>query len=278
MTTTTENSSRNKAIAWTAGVHILLLLVFFLVSFTLRQEEPIQPEPGMEVNLGTDADGSGDDQPMDVNDPAPDMKSVAFKSAAQMSSAANEMMTSEDADAPVVNNPTPNKNTNRNNTRVTTPVRTRDNAADNNTTRPQRPRYVYSGATGNGGNSARENHPGTSEGNTTGNGDRGVPGGTPGADNYTGSPGSGGGGIGHNLGGRDISPRSFSAEFREGGTVVIRVTVNREGQIVNKVVKSSPSAELTRIAMQKLNQAKFTKNPNAAPEQIGLVTIKFKAR
>lgn len=278
MTTTTENSSRNKAIAWTAGVHILLLLVFFLVSFTLKQDEPIQPELGMEVNLGTGADGSGDDQPMDINDPAPDMKSAAFKSAAQMSSSANEMMTSEEHDAPVVNNPNTTKTANRNNTRVTTPTRTNDNAADNNTNRPQRPRYVYNGATGTGGNSAAENRAGTSEGNTTGPGDRGVPGGTPGADNYTGNPGQGGLGIGHNLSGRDISPRSFSAEFREGGTVVIRVTVNREGQIVNKVVKSSPSAELTRIAMQKLSQAKFSRNPDAAPEQIGLITIKFKAR
>jgi TonB family protein len=278
MTTTTEKNYNGRAIAWTVGVHALLLLMFFLVSYTLPADEPIQPELGMEVNLGTDADGSGDDQPMDVNDPAPDMKSVAYKSAAQMSSTANEMMTSEDADAPVVNNPTPTKTVNRNNTRVTTPVRTNQTATDNNTARPQRPRYVYNGATGTGGNSASENHPGTSEGNTTGPGDRGVPSGTPGADNYTGSPGSGGGGIGHNLSGRDISPRSFSAEFREGGTVVIRVTVNREGQIVNKVVKSSPSAELTRIALQKLGQAKFSKNPDAAPEQIGLVTIKFKAR
>lgn len=278
MTKTGEKNYNPKAIAWTVGVHALLLLMFFLVSYTLPADEPIQPELGMEVNLGTDFDGSGDDQPMDINDPANDAKSAAYKTAAQQSSTAGDMMTTDETDAPVVNNPNTVKNNNRNNTRVTTPVKTMQNATDNNTNRTQRPRYVYSGATGTGGNRASENHAGTSEGNTTGSGDRGVPGGTPGAENYTGNPGTGGGGIGHNLGGRNITPRTFSAEFREGGTVVIRVTVNRDGQIVNKVVKSSPSSELTRIAMQKLSQARFDKKPDAAPEQIGEVRFNFKAR
>lgn len=277
-TMTSESQLNGRALGWAIGVHVLLLVLFYFWLINRPTQEPVLPELGMEVNLGTDADGSGDDQPMAIEDPAPDMKANAYKSVAQQSSAASDMMTTDENDAPVVNTPNVNKNTNRNNTRVTTPTRNNQNAADNNTSRPQRPRYVYSGATGTGGNRASENHPGTSEGNTTGSGDRGVPGGTPGADNYTGTPGAGGGGIGHNLSGRDISPKQFAAEFREGGTVVIRVTVNREGQIVNKVVKSSPSAELTRIAMQKISQAKFSRNPNAAPEQIGDVTIKFKAR
>ena len=188
------------------------------------------------------------------------------------------MMTTDEADAPVVNNPSTNKKVTPNNTNVNNRVRTNQTAAENNTTRTQRPRYQYTGATGTGGNRASENHSGTSEGNTTRSGDRGVPGGTPGAENYTGTPGNGGGGIGHNLGGRDISPKTFSAEFREGGTVVIRVTVNREGQIVNKTVVSASSSELRGIALQKIGQARFSKNPDAAPEQIGLVTIKFKSR
>jgi TonB family protein len=275
---TSESQVNGRALGWAVGVHVLLLVLFYFWLFSRPAQEPVLPELGMEVNLGTDADGSGDDQPMSIHDPAPDMKAAAYKSAAQQSSAANEMMTTDETDAPSVNNPNSNRNTNSNNTRVVTPTRNNQNAADNNTSRPQRPRYVYSGATGTGGNRASENRPGTSEGNTTGNGDRGVPGGTPGADNYTGTPGAGGGGIGHNLAGRDISPKQFAAEFREGGKVVIRVTVNREGQIVSKVVRSSPSAELTRIALQKIGQAKFSKNPNATPEQIGDVTINFKAR
>src|ERR1043165_4840360 len=248
MVATTEQKYNSKAIAWTVGIHAVLLLLFFLWKYQLPVNEPDLPELGMEVNLGTDADGSGTDQPMSVNDPAPDMKATDYKSAAKQSSSAKELMTTDEKDAPAVNNPSTAKTETRNNTRVTTNTRTNQQAADNNNTRPRNPRYVYTGATGTGGNSASENHPGTSEGNTTGNGDRGVPGGTPGATNYTGSPGAGGGGIGHNLTGRNITPRQFSAEFREGGKVVIRVTVNRDGQIVSKVVVRSSSQELSRIA------------------------------
>ena len=227
MTTTTEQPYNGRAIGWTVGVHALLLLLFFFFKYSLPTQETPIAELGMEVNLGTSDDGSGDDQPMSVEDPAPNTPSSAYRSVAQQSSESNEMETSDETDAPAINNPNPNRNTNRNNTRVTTPTRNNQNAADNNTARPRQPRYVYNGATGTGGNRASENHPGTSEGNTTGNGDRGVPGGTPGADNYTGSPGPGTGGIGHNLSGRNINPRQFSAEFREGGKVVVRVTVNR---------------------------------------------------
>jgi hypothetical protein len=278
MNNTSEQEYKGKAAAWTAGVHVLLLLMFFLVSYTLPADEPVEPELGMEVNLGTDLDGYGDDQPMSVEDPAPDMRAADYKSAAQQSSAASDMETTDEADAPTVNIPNTNRNNNNNNTRVNNRTRTNQQAADNNTSRPRQPRYVYSGATGRGGNSASENHPGSSEGNTTGNGDRGVPGGTPGADNYTGSPGPGTGGIGHNLAGRNISPRQFAAEFREGGTVVIRVTVNRAGQIVNKTVVSFSSSQLKAIALQKLSQAKFDPKPDAAPEQIGEVRFNFKAR
>ena len=278
MTTTTEQPYNGRAIGWTVGVHALLLLLFFFFKYSLPTQETPIAELGMEVNLGTSDDGSGDDQPMSVEDPAPNTPSSAYRSVAQQSSESNEMETSDEADAPAINNPNPNRNTNRNNRRVTTPTRNNQNAADNNTARPRQPRYVYNGATGTGGNRASENHPGTSEGNTTGNGDRGVPGGTPGADNYTGSPGPGTGGIGHNLSGRNINPRQFSAEFREGGKVVVRVTVNRAGQIVSKTIKTSPSAQLSQIAMQKLSQARFDAKPDAAPEQIGEVTFNFKAR
>ena len=278
MTTTTEQPYNGRAIGWTVGVHALLLLLFFFFKYSLPTQETPIAELGMEVNLGTSDDGSGDDQPMSVEDPAPNTPSSAYRSVAQQSSESNEMETSDEADAPAINNPNPNRNTNRNNTRVTTPTRNNQNAADNNTARPRQPRYVYNGATGTGGNRASENHPGTSEGNTTGNGDRGVPGGTPGADNYTGSPGPGTGGIGHNLSGRNINPRQFSAEFREGGKVVVRVTVNRAGPIVSKTIKTSPSAQLSQIAMQKLSQARFDAKPDAAPEQIGEVTFNFKAR
>lgn len=269
-----------KAAAWTVGVHIVLLLLFLLIHYSLPAAAPPVEEMGMEVNLGTDADGSGTDQPMATGDPAPDRASARYHAAAQQITEARDMAQTDDPDAPEVRPTQPNNASVRNNnTQTTTAVHNRNNQqASSNNTQQQHPRYVYNGATGNGGNGAVTDHPGTSEGNTTGNGDRGVPGGTPGATNYTGSPGNGTGGISHTISGRTISPAQFSAEFHEGGRVVVQVKVDRDGNILDKRIKSSPSSELSRIALQKLSQARFSKNANAAPEQFGTVTIVFKAR
>jgi TonB family protein len=277
--TTAERPIDIRATAWTVGVHILLFLLLMWISYSVPTSAPVE-ELGMEVNLGTSDNGSGTDQPMAVDAPSEANLAASSKAAAQEQSDARELMQSDDPDAPAVAPVTTTKPTVRHNTVANTESRSRNtqrDATDNNT-RPQQPRYVYQGSTGPGGNNAVTNRPGTSEGNTTGNGDRGVPGGTPGAANYTGSPGNGTGGISHSLSGRDISPRQFSAEFNEGGKVVIRVTVDRDGNIVDKKVKSSPSKTLSNIALQKLSQAKFSPNKDAAPQQFGEITIVFKAR
>lgn len=276
MSTYTEQPAINiKALAWTIGVHVLLLLLFLLVKYSSPVTEQPLPELGMEVNLGTDADGSGTNQPMSIEDPAAarDNTPGGSVTAAMQQS---EVLQGNDPDAPSVTT-TPATNTTAGNTgntkRTNTPA-----TNNNNTPKQQSPKYVYGGGTGKGGNSAAENAAGTSEGNTTGAGDRGVPGGTPGATNYEGSPGNGTGGISHTLGHRSISPSRFEAEFNESGTVVIRVTVDRDGNIVDKRIKSSPSHRLSQLALQKLNQAHFSKSDDAAPQQFGEITIVFKTR
>ena len=108
--------------------------------------------------------------------------------------------------------------------------------------------------------------------------DQGVQGGTPGAANYSGIPGNGTGGIGHTLSGRAISPDKFEAEFRESGKVVIHVTVDKNGNIIDKRVKTSSSPQLTKIALDKLSNARFSKSEGPEPQQFGDVTIIFKTR
>ena len=89
-------------------------------------------------------------------------------------------------------------------------------------------------------------------------------------------PGNGSGGIGHTLTGRQISPAQFEAEFKESGKVVIHVTVDKSGAIVNKRVVSSSSPQLTKIALEKLANARFSKSESTEPQQFGDVTIIFK--
>jgi TonB family protein len=278
-----KNLINNKAALWTIGVHVILLLLFILVKYSSPVAVAAVPDMGMEVNLGTDADGSGDDQPMAVGDPAADRSARRYHAPAQAEDAAKEIMQSDDADAPAIkpvqpntakhnNNAPTEKNTSRNNNQQQT-------ASNTPHTQPQRPKYTYAGSSGPGGNGAVMDKPGTGEGNTTGNGDRGVPGGTPGAANYTGNPGSGNGGFAvSGLGDRSISPAVFNAEFHEGGKVVARVTVQKDGTISSISIVKSPSAELSRIATQKLRQARFTRSSSSEQEQFGTVTIVFKAR
>jgi TonB family protein len=234
---------------------------------------------GMEVNLGTSDNGSGTDQPMDMEDPAASASSARTASSAAASNA--EVERSEDDEAPSV--ATTTQATRQRSQNNNEPHRSNAAAANTTTTshstQPQRPRYVYPGSNGRGGNSAAANMPGTSEGNTFGNGDRGVPHGTPGATNYTGSPGSGTGGISYNLSGRTmVAFPPKEAQFRTGGRVVVRVTVARSGSITNTQVKSSTNSELNSIALRKVQQVRFNASETAPEEQFGDITFVFKTR
>ncbi len=266
-----EEKINKKALAWTIGTHALLLLLFLFLSYTVPNDIPEDIGGGLEVNLGTSDNGSGDDQPMSRKTPSEYQTTVVYKSSAPLKSSVPKNIVRSDVeeDAPVIDNTS--KKT------VSEPTKVEETPKPKPKPKPN-PRYTYAGDKGTGGNNATQDKAGTSEGNTTGDGDRGVPGGTPGADNYTGTPGNGTGGIGHTLSGRRISPAQFEAEFSEGGKVVIHVTVDRDGNIVNKRVKSSSGAHLTRIALEKLNNAKFSRSTGSEPQQFGDVTIVFKTR
>jgi hypothetical protein len=277
---TAGKTVNKKAAAWTVGVHVVLLFIFLFFTFsTPVVDKPVQ-ELGMEVNLGTSDNGSGHEQPMNTEDPAEAKASVAYKPSASEKSETKEILRTEDKDAPAVNTPATksSNNINRAETEKSRSRNSRQQAAGTTNAQPQRPKYVYQGGTGKGGNSAAANAPGNNEGNTTGSGDPGVPGGTPGAPNYTGTPGMGNG-ISHTLNRRNII--AFpppDADFKEGGKVVIRITVNRAGAITNKQVVSASNAELRAIAIRKLDKVKFNKSEEAPEEQFGNITFVFKTR
>jgi len=251
-----------KALSWTIGIHALLFLLFFLWHYTLPVTVATE-DTGMEVNLGTSDNGSGTDQPMSKEDPAEYQATVVYKNTSHAVSLPKDMMQSSDAEAPTVNNSGKKKNENPN---------------TENSQAQRQPRYVYKGDKGMGGNTAMQNAPGTNEGDKTGDGDRGVPNGTPGASAYTGAPGSGTGGMNATIRGRQISPDKFEAEFHEGGIVVIHVTVDKNGNITILSVKRASSHQLEEIAIDKLRKAHFSKAEGGEPEQSGDVTIIFKTR
>lgn len=258
----------------TLGIHALLLLVLLLWKFSM----PAQPAPvldfGMEVNLGTGETGSGADQPMDVEDPA---VSFSKKSGASSPAGLTDIARSDDEEAPGI---TTGARTGIHNDAV--PARHQAGTAAGNAAQQlqtQKPRFIYPGSRGQGGNSTTSNRPGTGEGIAGGPGDQGVPSGTPGATAYSGTPGNGTGGYSFSLAGRTIERAPTEGErFREGGKVVVRVTVNRDGEIVNKLVKSTTNSELNSIALRRLLHVRFNKSETAPEEQFGTITFVFKTR
>jgi outer membrane biosynthesis protein TonB len=278
-----EQKKNTKAAAWTVGVHSVLLLIFILCKYTMPAEAKVE-DLGMEVNLGTSDNGSGTDQPEAMDDPAAANAATAANAAAASNSNDKEINTTEDNDAPSVNITHP-KPVNKPSTQPVNNTPNRKPSANNNnsnatvTAPAQSPRYVYPGATGKGGNGAQQNTPGTSEGIGTGNGDMGVPGGTPGASNYTGTPGLGGGSsMRVSIAGRNLVSRPDpKAEFKEGGQVVIHVTVNRDGVITESRVVRAANATIRALALKKLSGVKFNKSANAPAEQFGDITFDFRA-
>lgn len=262
----------------TVGVHVLLFLFLLLWRYSKPQPVINLPELGMEVNLGTTSDGSGTDQPMNTEDPAASAISLANSSAATASQLSPDYERSIDNSGVAL----PSEAKTQHKSRENAANKTTQNGANGsvaNQSRQRNPRYVYTGSNGTGGNGAQTNQAGTSEGNTSGHGDRGVPYGTPGANNYEGTPGSGTGGISADLDRRNIIAfPPDEAKFREGGKVVVRITVNRAGVIVNKQIVSSTNTELSPIALRKLDAVRFNKSDAAPPEQFGKITFVFKTR
>jgi len=274
MDITSNQNKELKAATGTILFHAIILLLLFWWTFKVPVPAPVQ-ELGIEVNLGNSDNGSGNDQPMSVEDPSAGDAANSEAAAAQASKQEADIIRSDEKDAPAINQKPKDDKKLSNKAETIKPKKTNNTQVAKHDPHRHLGVPLYAGE-GHNGNNASQNLHGTSEGNTTGKGDRGVPGGVPGSANYTGSPGNGTGGISHTLTGRRISPDRFVAEFHEGGVVVVRVTVDRDGNIINKVVKSSPNSQLSKMALQKLSESKFSPNPNAAPEQFGLVTIVFK--
>ena len=267
-----------KAAAWTVGVHLLLLLLFYLINYTVPQLEPMD-DMGVEVNLGTFADGFGDDQPMAVGAPAPETSTAPQMNNAATNALPDNIIESNDPDAPAINTNTNINNADKNNNVNSNRSNNATRPATTNNQPAPKPKYQYTGAAGDGGNNAGNNVSGSSEGNTTGNGDRGVPGGTAGADNYEGTPGNGGRGFNFDLEGRYIvAAPSPDANFKESGKVVLRITVNRDGIITNKRVESASNTQLRNIALEKISKIRFNKSSTATEEQFGSITFVFKTR
>lgn len=257
---------KNNTTAWvvTLVFHLLLLLLFFLIKYSVPVTTTIE-ELGMEVNLGTSEDGYGFEQPEWVGDPAPLESSEATVNIGA-DEAINAYSTPSGDEVIATTRPsTPTRSSN---------VRQGQTVAQTSTAAPRDPRYSYQNMQGQGGNTAQNNVAGGSEGITSGTGDQGNIDGVPGAENYEGSHGRGN--IRHNFSSRTMVRRPEpSATFDRGGTVRITITVNSNGEILPGYSIDAPNAQLRRLAEEKLKQIRFNQ-VNPGPPEAGIIYFDFK--
>jgi outer membrane biosynthesis protein TonB len=280
-----------RAGGYTATVVGLLLLLLFLVKWSMPIVPPPPIEEGIEVNLGNSDQGLGDNQPMSPEKAAPanQPKYSPPKVTAVAAENTKEVETDDrEKDAPVVKKPS-----------VSTPKATKIPVKDeavkpkptpaapvsNPVPAPPKPKAVFKGVsgTGKGGNEAETYKKGGNQGVAGGNGDQGKPGGDPNSTNYEGNGGSGNSGvrISRGLSGRNIVRfPSFEDDFNENAKVAVDIKVDASGKVSSAVFQprgsTTSNPALKAIAIKKAMQLKL--NASGEDEQMGTITFNFRLK
>jgi len=285
-----ESEKNLKATGWTAAVCGLLLLIFFIVSWTQPAEPQPTVEEGIEVNLGNSDKGLGKDQPYLPGEPSAEDKEkyTPPKQAVVEKAPAKDVETDDNnkEEAPVVHKAIVTKpNATRIPDKEETKVKTRPVKVPETLPAPPKPKpkAVFHGVngTGTGGNGADDFKPGGSEGIAGGRGDQGAPGGNPSSTNYTGG-GHGSGGLvatGGLRGLRMLSQPSFTDDFNQNAKIVLDVHVDENGNVTSAeyALRGSTTAEgrLISIAIRKVKQVKFEAT---GQEHVGGIIVNLKVQ
>ncbi len=291
MTADFEVQKNIRAGGYTAGVVGLLLLILFLVKWSLPVVPPPPFEDGIEVNLGNSDKGFGDDQPMSPEKPAPSEqpKYSPPKVTAVAAENTKDVETDDrDEDAPAVKKPVvakPNATKVPVKDEAVKPKPTPAAPVSNPVPAPPKPKAVFKGVTGNGagGNEAETFKKGGNQGIAGGTGDQGKPGGDPNSTNYEGNGGSGTSGvkISRGLSGRSIVRfPSFEDDFNENAKVAVDIKVDATGKVSSAVFQprgsTTSNPNLKAIAIRKAMQLKL--NASGDDEQIGTITFNFRLK
>lgn len=246
-----------KGIIGTLVFHAVVMVLLFLLGFTTAL--PLPGEEGVEVSLGTSDDGFGDiqpEKPASVESSAPQPETSQEK---------EEIVTQNIEEAPAIETvkETKDKTEKVVEKEVKEPVKEEPKV---------NPAALYKGK------STTTSEQG-SEGITGNEGDQGKPAGSVDSKNYLGKGGFGDG-LSYSLAGRDPTylPKP-SNTFSENGTVVVQITVDKYGKVVNAVAidkgSNTTNSKLRKLAEDAAKKALFNANMDAAEMQRGTITYHF---
>lgn len=253
----------------TVIVHILIIILLFYVGMKYL-DPPL--EQGIAINFGTTETGSGNIQPTEKIQSAP--QPTTAQPVSQPKSEIKEEVVTQDVDeAPVIKKEKPKKQQDEVPVKQQPKKETKkpDPKPDKSTTDALSSilNGPKSDGTAKGG-----------EGNDTSPGDKGSPDGDPNANAYYGT-GMGLDGDGNYLlGGRKaLNKEKFMQNCNEAGTVVVRIEVDRSGRVVSATPgirgTTNNASCLTEPAKRAALATKFNADANAPVKQVGRIIYKF---
>jgi len=244
---------------------IFVILFFLFIYLGLTSLDP-PPENGIAINFGTTEFGSGNIQPTEP------VQSAPKPTAAKQATASNDDVLSQDIEEAVVMKQAKKIQPTKEVAREEVKQKPKENPKPSKSTTDALSSLINgpkSNGTANGG-----------EGPDDKPGDKGSLNGNPYANTYYGSGGGSGNGSGWGLNGRKISSRGKEVQkCNESGTVVVQITVNRNGNVIAaKYTKGTTNTDpcLIEPALATPRKYKWQPDPNAPETQIGFITVNFK--
>lgn len=262
-----------KSFTITLILHVLLILLLLFFGFTYLDPPP---ESGIAINFGTSEVGSGEKQPTEPVKSAPKQTSPQVTPPKPEPIIEEEVVTQEIEEAPViekkkeVKKPVEAKEPEK--PKPEPPAKKPDPKPDKSTTDAMS--SILNGPERDGTEEG-------GEGNDAVGGDKGDPNGDPNASSYYGQGAGLDGDGNYRLGGRRaLNKEKFVQDCNESGIVVVRIEVNRSGQVIRAVpgVKGTTNNTpcLTEPAKRAAMATRFNSDEKAPSRQIGTIIYNFK--
>lgn len=256
-----ETKEERKSFIITSAIFVILFILFFYLGLTYLDPPP---ENGIAINFGTTESGSGDIQPTEPIQSAPKV------TAAQPVTASNDDVLSQDIGEAVVMKKAKKVEPTKEVAKEEVKEKPKEAPKPSKSTTDALSSLI------NGPKSDGKAAGGQGNDNTPG--DKGSLNGNPYANSYYGS--GSGSGSGWGLNGRTISSRGKEVQnCNEYGTVVVQITVNRNGNVIAaKYTKGTTNTNpcLIEPALATARKYKWQPDPNAPEAQIGFITVNFK--
>lgn len=256
-----ETKEEKKSFAITTVLFVIMFFLFFYLGLSYLDPPP---ENGIAINFGTTEFGQGDKQPTEA------IQSASKASSAKQAKSNPEDVLSQDTEEAVVIKQSKKTQPNKETAEEEIKPKPKVNPQPSKSTTDALSSII------NGPKSDGKAKGG--EGNDKQAGDKGSLNGNPYANSYYGS--GSGNGTGWGLNGRKISSRGKEIpKCNETGTVVVQITVNRNGNVIAaKYTKGTTNTDpcLIEPALATAKKHKWQADSNAPETQIGFITVNFK--